>query len=139
MRGLPLACYSYSQCAPGGPGLLPWAPLFIFPPQCGSLLCSKGLWSVLPLLQLTLLVLILSLSLTVPWGELRNSLLPDSSWVLVSGHTGQQKIPSFDRKAKAELRGPSESKNCQDGQRVCSGRMWPFSLHSTVGMINKLD
>lgn len=73
--GLPVACYSYSQCALGGPGLLPWAPLFIFPPQCCSFLCGKGLWSVLPPLQLTLLVLILvtSLSLAVPRGELRNS------------------------------------------------------------------
>ncbi|KAF6299697.1 solute carrier family 25 member 11 [Rhinolophus ferrumequinum] len=84
---------SYSQCAPRGPGLLPWASLFILPPQCGSLLCSKGLWSVLPLLQLALLVLTLmtSLSLAVPWRSWETpEEFPASSWVLVSGYIGQQ-------------------------------------------------
>lgn len=69
MLGLSLACCSYSRCAPGGPGLLPLAPLFIFPPQYGFPLCGKGFWSVLFLLQLALLVLILMTSpfLAVPW------------------------------------------------------------------------
>nr|KAF6305498.1 solute carrier family 25 member 11 [Pipistrellus kuhlii] len=57
--------------------------------ECGSFFCGKEVWSALPLLQLTLLVLILttSLSLAVPWRKLRNSLRIPSLLLGVSFRT----------------------------------------------------
>lgn len=114
-RGLEPVCWgSHSPAAPavsappGGLDSAAWAPLFIFPPQCGAPSAVKD-WSVPPLLQLALLVLILmtSLSLPVPWGELGDSLRISGLLLGVSfrTHRTAKDPPLLSGETEAEPRG----------------------------------
>lgn len=99
---------------PQGPGLHCPGPLYLFP--CHSVVSSflvKDFGLFYPLLQLALLLMPDSYD-SCPWlflVMLRNSLrILVSSWVLISGHTGQQKIPLVIGETKAELRGQERTK-----------------------------
>lgn len=67
-----------------------------------------------------------ALSLIIPWGAGK---LPISSWVLVSGHKGQQKIPLVTGETKEELKGQEKAKAIKMIKGSTVGRCGPPPPH----------